>query len=52
MEPSIISAIRLSIRVGCAGGIIWHEVIEFFNRRIDRALFDQHWAWANGRRRP
>lgn len=47
---SILGAIRLSIRVGYLGGKIWHEVIEFFNRHIDRALFDQPWAWSNSKR--
>lgn len=47
---SILGTVRLSICVGCAGGKIWHEAIEFVGHRIDRWLWNYDWAWANDRR--
>ena len=39
-----------TIGLGTLCGRLWHRVIEFVNKRIDRMLFDQDWAWANNRR--
>ena len=47
---SIIGLIRVATRIGIRAGTLWHHAIEAANRRIDRWLWDEDWAWANNRR--